>query len=87
MEEYERATLKQAAARDQVVKLDPKMYKVLCSFAEVFESRTAKAHPGKFNLPPKKRKRHELSEWPELKATVNPQPYAVVQQKKRLLFS
>ena len=79
MEEYERVTLRQAVARDQVVKLDPKMYSVLNRFSEIFETRTAKAHPGKFNLPPKKRKRSELPVWPELKAKVKPQPYEVVQ--------
>ena len=61
MEEYEAVTLKQAAKRDKVVKLDPKMYSVLNKFNEVFMSRTAK-----FNLPPKKRKRHEREQWPAL---------------------
>ena len=87
MEEYERATLKQAEENDKVVQLDPKMYTVLNQFAEMFESRTAKAHPGKFVLPPKKRKRYERPQWPELTTQLQPESHALVQQRKRLLFS
>ena len=78
MEEYERFTMKQAVAQDKVVHLDPKMYKVLNRFNEIFETRTAKAHPAKFNLPPKKRKRTEKTEWPELTATINSMSYTAV---------
>ena len=84
MKEYEAVTLKQAAKRDKVVKLDPKMYSVLNKFNEVFMSRTAKNQTAKFNLPPKKRKRHEREQWPALQARIVPEKYEVVQQQKRL---
>ena len=85
MKEYEAASLKQAEKNDKTITLNEEMFDVLKQYADIFQSRTAKAAPSRFNLPPKKRKRRERSIWPELQAQITPSSFAAVQQKRRLL--
>ena len=78
MKEYETATLKQAEAADKTITLNEDMFGVLNQYADMFQSRTAKAARSRFNLPPKKRKRRERLPWPELTADITPSSFAAV---------
>ena len=84
MQEYEDATLKQASKSNKTITLDDSMFGVLSQYADMFQSRSAKAAPTRFCLPPKKRRRPTRKELPELQAIINPQSFSVVQQKTRL---
>lgn len=53
MKEYEEASLKQLATKtDKTITLDEDMFGVLTQYADMFQSRTARAGRARFNLPP-----------------------------------
>ena len=73
MKEYDTFQMEVAKEKNKVIELDPVMFDVLQKITDMFQSKTAKYAQPKFQLPPKKRKRPQFREVPELQAKINVQ--------------
>ena len=85
MKEYDSVMLQTAREQNKVIEIDPEMYEVLNRYTDLLETQTAQNAKQRFHLPPKKRKRPQLREYPELKTTIKVPDNPFVQQKRRRL--